>query len=145
MVKFILSVDKPYGTLSIESDNEEELLSSVPRLDKVAKSMDRILVAEIEPSSDVITASKDISNAQKVLVALSIANRPLARKEYIKLSSKLGVPLGWWNGSNFQRDLKKLPPNLVEKPLSNENGTMKLTTRGKRYVNSVLAKKRDVS
>ena len=142
MVKFILSLAKSYGTLSIESDNEEDLLSNLTRLNKLAKSMDKILVAEIEPSSSAITSSKNMSNAQKVLLALRIANRPLARKEYIRLSSRLGVPLGWWNGSNFQRDLGKLPPNLIEKSLSDGTSAIKLTSQGRQYVDS-LAKKED--
>ena len=102
--------------------------------------MDKLLISDVEPAPDVVSASKGLSNAQKVLVVLSIANRPLERKVYIKVSTKLGVPIGWWNGSNFQRDLRKLPPGLVEKSLPDGKSALKLTTEGKEYIHSLMSK-----
>ncbi|MDG6905275.1 MAG: hypothetical protein JRN20_05755 [Nitrososphaerota archaeon] len=140
MIKFSLSVAKPYGSLSIESEDEKELLANVSRLKKLGESMDRLLVSEVEPSQDVISSCNNLANVQKVLVALLIADSGLERNQYIRISSKLGVPIGWWNGSNFQRDLRKLPTGFVDKTNSNGRTVLKLTTKGKRYTRSLLSK-----
>ena len=55
------------------------------------------------------------------------------------MASRLGVPFGWWHGSNFTTDLKNLPPNLVVKVESGKRSArLKLTKEGVRYVRTIL-------
>ena len=139
MAKFFLTLQRPYGYLSLEGEDEKDISENIARLTKLGKLMDERFGVDVEIPAELVKRAAKLKNVEKVLVALSIANRPLERREYVGLAKKLGVPVGWWDGSNFYRDLKGLPANMVEKVPSGKKGwKLTLTRRGSSFVRSMM-------
>ena len=55
-----------------------------------------------------------LANKQKIQVLLYFAGKALSKEEIREKSIDLGVDEGWWNGSNFKRDMMKRSKLLVE-------------------------------
>ncbi len=64
-----------------------------------------------------------LTNKEKIQALLYFAGRPLTKEEVRERTRDLGIDEGWWNGSNFKRDLMKRSRLLVEE--KDEKGTAK--------------------
>ncbi len=65
------------------------------------------------PDSILQKISK-VTNKAKIQVLLYYAGKALTKDEIRESTKDLGVDKGWWNGSNFKRDLMKRSKLLVE-------------------------------
>lgn len=63
---------------------------------------------------DTLQKVSKLTNKEKIQILLYYAGKPLAKDEIKDNAKDLGVDEGWWNGSNFRRDLMKRSKLLVE-------------------------------
>ncbi len=62
----------------------------------------------------VLQKLSKLSNKEKIQILLYYAGMALAKEEIKERSKDLGIDAGWWNGSNFKRDMMKRSKLLVE-------------------------------
>ncbi|MFQ5920896.1 MAG: hypothetical protein ACE5JV_02645 [Nitrososphaerales archaeon] len=73
--------------------------------------------ARLQPGripEDVLENVSELTNREKIQVQLYYAGRPLTKEEIRRGTKDLGIDDGWWNGSNFKRDMMKRSKLLVE-------------------------------
>lgn len=63
----------------------------------------------------VLKKLSDLKYKERIQVLLYYANKALSKEEIKEQAKELGVDEGWWNGSNFKRDLMKRSKMLLEK------------------------------
>src|SRR5574341_872551 len=63
---------------------------------------------------NILQQISELTNKQKIQVLLYYAGKALTKEEIRAKTIDLGVDEGWWNGSNFKRDLMKRSKLLVE-------------------------------
>lgn len=92
---------------------EQRTISEIlPEGAVVKKSKAKITPGKIP--DDVLQRVSKLSNKEKIQVLLYHAGKPLTKEEIKENSRDLGIDEGWWNGSNFKRDLMKRSKLLVE-------------------------------
>ncbi len=68
-----------------------------------------------------------LTNKEKIQIILYYADHPLTREEIKAKSLELGIDEGWWQGSNFRRDLMKRNKLVIEEKDEEGNVRYKLT------------------
>jgi hypothetical protein len=94
----------------------------------LSKLIEQRSISEILPAGAVIKAGKkgripdeimqklpDLKYKERIQILLYYTNKTLTKEEIKEQAKELGVNEGWWNGSNFKRDLMKRSKILLEK------------------------------
>jgi hypothetical protein len=94
----------------------------------LSKLIEQRSISEILPAGAVIKAGKkgripdeimqklpDLKYKERIQILLYYTNKTLTKEEIKEQAKELGVDEGWWNGSNFKRDLLKRSKILLEK------------------------------
>ena len=63
----------------------------------------------------IIMKMPDLKNKERIQILLYFSNKSLTKEEIKEQVSGIGIDEGWWNGSNFKRDLMKRRKILIEK------------------------------
>lgn len=63
---------------------------------------------------DILQKVSKLTNKEKIQILLYYAGKALTKEEIKENMKDLGVDEGWWNGSNFKRDMMKRNRLLVE-------------------------------
>lgn len=81
-----------------------------------------------------------LTNKEKIQVLLYYAGKPLTKEEIKEKAKDLGIDEGWWNGSNFKRDLVKRSKLklLIEEKDRNGVARYRLTSVAKANIKSLL-------
>jgi hypothetical protein len=79
----------------------------------ISKKLTKAKVAGKIPD-DVLQQVSRLTNKQKIQILLYFAGKALTKEEIKDHTKDLGVDEGWWNGSNFKRDMMKRSKLLVE-------------------------------
>ena len=64
---------------------------------------------------EVMKKLHELKYKQRIQVLLYYSKKALTKEEIKEKAKELGVDEGWWNGSNFKRDLMKRSKMLIEK------------------------------
>jgi hypothetical protein len=138
MPTFRISLRRDYGYISVEGSDENELLANLQRIQSVENKVDEALGFDIALPPVVSKKLEDLGYIERILILLYYSPRPLSKPDCKNRTRLLKMPVGWWNGSNFTRDLDRLPEGLIE--TINENGTAKylLTSKGKDHVKQII-------
>lgn len=141
MATFCVSIKKEYGYLTLEGSDENEILSNLQKLQSLESKVDEALGFDIRFPPEVSAKLQDFGYVERILLLLHYAPRPLSKPECKQRTRLLNMPEGWWNGSNFTRDIGRLPAGIVA--VSNDNGVARysLTEQGKEYVKSFIKSK----
>ncbi|MFY3739922.1 MAG: hypothetical protein HMLIMOIP_000347 [Candidatus Nitrosomirales archaeon] len=81
-----------------------------------------------------------LTNKQRIQVLLYYAGKALTKEEIREKTIDLGVDEGWWNGSNFKRDLMKRSKLLVEEKDAVGVATYRLSSVARASTQSLLEK-----
>jgi hypothetical protein len=87
---------------------------------------------------EVLERVSKLTNKEKIQVLLYYASRALTKDEIKEHTKELGVDEGWWNGSNFKRDMMKRSKLLVEEKDANGVATYRLSNVAKASTKSLL-------
>ncbi|MGH9877668.1 MAG: hypothetical protein ACREBU_01905 [Nitrososphaera sp.] len=138
MPTFRISLRRDYGYLSVEGSDENELLANLQLVQSLESKVDEALGFDIVLPPSANKKLEDLGYIERILVLLYYSPRPLSKPDCRNRTRVLKMPPGWWNGSNFTRDLDRLPEGLVE--TVNENGVAKysLTSKGKDRVKLMI-------
>lgn len=71
--------------------------------------------AGAEIPEEVLRKLPDLKYKERIQILLYYGKKTLTKEEIKEKAKELGVHEGWWNGSNFKRDLMKRNKFLVEK------------------------------
>lgn len=136
MVTFSVSIKKEYGYVSLEGSDENEVLSNLQKLQSLESKVDEALGFDIRIPPEINNKLDEFSYIERILILLNYSPKPLSKPECKHRTRLLNMPEGWWNGSNFTRDIGKLPQGLVK--VIQENGVSRysVTEAGKEYVKS---------
>ena len=77
--------------------------------------------------------------SERLLILLQFSPEPMSRPTCKSYTRCLLIPEGWWIGSNFTRDLKKLPKGTISSVEKNGKPLYSITSRGTAYVNDLLS------
>lgn len=138
---FRVSLRKEFGEVSLEGDDEKEIIKNLKRLQALGKKVDKTFGTTIKIPDDAINKLANLTNIQKILVLLSYSPKPLTRKECKSWTKELQIPAGWWIGSNFSRDLKKLSSGIVDIVNSDSTPRYRITRKGKMFVKNMISGK----
>lgn len=138
MATFGVSIKKEYGYLSLEGSDENEMLSNLQKLQSLEGKVDEALGFDIRIPPEISNKLEEFSYIERILILLNYSPRPLSKPECKHRTRLLDMPEGWWNGSNFTRDIGKLPQGTVN--TINEGGVSKysLTEAGREHVKSFV-------
>lgn len=100
----------------------------------------RIKTAPGKIPENVLQQISELTNRQRIQVLLYYAGKPLTKEEIREKSIDLGVDEGWWNGSNFKRDLMKRSKLLVEEKDATGIPTYRLSSVARASTQSLLEK-----
>jgi hypothetical protein len=141
MATFGVSIKKDYGFITLEGPDENDILSNLQKLQSLESKVDEALGFDIRMPPEIADKIDDFGYIERILILLNYAPKPLSKPECKMRTRVLNMPEGWWNGSNFTRDIGRLPPGLVA--VSNENGVTRysLTDQGKEHVKSFIKNK----
>ncbi|MGH9878267.1 MAG: hypothetical protein ACRD5H_11565, partial [Nitrososphaerales archaeon] len=98
----------------------------------------RIKTAPGKIPENVLQQISELTNRQRIQVLLYYAGKPLTKEEIREKSIDLGVDEGWWNGSNFKRDLMKRSKLLVEEKDATGIPTYRLSSVARASTQSLL-------
>lgn len=94
----------------IEKASISEILPEGAISKKTAKA--RVTLGKIP--DDILQKVSKLTNKEKIQILLYYAGKALTKEEIKKNAKDLGIDEGWWNGSNFKRDMMKRSKLLVE-------------------------------
>lgn len=87
---------------------------------------------------DMLENVSKLTNKEKIQVMLYYAGKPLAKEEIKEKTKDLGVDEGWWNGSNFKRDMMKRSKLLIEDKDADGVATYRLSNVARVSTKSLL-------
>lgn len=95
----------------IVKDEEEPYRSEAFKIifSSLIKSVDLKTMPE-----NIMAKIKDLTNKERIQLILYFADKPLTKDEIKTKSLEYGIDEGWWNGSNFRRDLIKRSRVIIE-------------------------------
>ena len=86
------------------------------------RSVSRVLpnlVGKLEKTgkipNEILQRLQHLKYKERILVLLHFSDTTLTKEEIKEKAKELGVDEGWWNGSNFRRDLMKRSKMVLEK------------------------------
>jgi len=100
----------------------------------------RVKVALGKIPENILQQISELTNRQRIQVLLYYAGKPLTKEEIREKTIDLGVDEGWWNGSNFKRDLMKRSKLLVEEKDATGVATYRLSSVARASTQSLLEK-----
>lgn len=100
----------------------------------------RVKVAPEKIPENILQHISELTNKQKIQVLLYYAGKALTKEEIREKTIDLGVDEGWWNGSNFKRDLMKRSKLLVEEKDATGVATYRLSSVARASTQSLLEK-----
>lgn len=144
MVKFSLSLNDKFSTVSIEGDSQKDVLDNLKELKKLKQESDKELGFDIKIPNQIHDKMKSLEYAEQIMVLLYYKGNHMSRSELHDRNEMLFIKDSWWSGSNFTRDLgKKVTQKLMMK-IEDEDPKYKLTTTGVTFVRkNVLGDKDD--
>lgn len=80
----------------------------------------------------------DLKYKERIQILLYYNDKALAKEEIREQAKELGVDEGWWNGSNFKRDLMKRNKILLEKKDAQGVPRYRLNDIGKAATRSLI-------
>ena len=89
---------------------------------------------------NILQQISELTNKQRIQVLLYYAGKALTKEEIREKTIDLGVDEGWWNGSNFKRDLMKRSKLLVEEKDAVGVATYRLSSVARASTQSLLEK-----
>jgi len=101
------------------------------------------LKAKVAPGKipeNILQHISKLTNKQRIQVLLYYAGKALTKEEIREKTIDLGVDEGWWNGSNFKRDLMKRSKLLVEEKDAVGVATYRLSSVARASTQSLLEK-----
>lgn len=141
MVSFRASIKKGFGSVSISSDNEKEIIENIKRLQSLGGKIEEILGFDISVPQDIITKLRDLEYIDRVIVLLNYSQKSLSRHDCKKRNKILKIPDSWWSGSNFSRDLKKKAKSGFIQIIEKKRPEYKITQKGKKYIKQLLSER----
>lgn len=113
-------------------------MSNLEKLQTLESKVDEALGFDVKIPPEVASRLEDFGYIERILVLLNYATKPLSKPDCKNRTRLLKMPEGWWNGSNFTRDIGRLPQGLVA--TTNDNGVTRysITDVGKEHVKSFL-------
>ena len=141
LVTFRVSFNKEFGSVSVDSNNEKEIIENIKRLQSLGDKIEEIHGFDIRVPHDIITKLRDLEYVDRVIVLLDYSKKPLSRHDCKKRNKILQIPDSWWNGSNFSRDLKKRAKLDLIQIIEKERPEYKITQKGKNYIKQLLSEK----
>jgi len=81
-----------------------------------------------------------LTNKEKIQILLYYATKALTKEEIKENTKDLGIDEGWWNGSNFKRDLMKRSRLLVEEKDAQGIARYRLSNAASASTKSLLEK-----
>ena len=141
MVTFRASLNKQFGNVSIESDNEKEIIDNLKRLQSLGDKLDQVFGSDVSLPQNVIDKLENLEYIERILVLLNYSQKSLTRQDCKKTNKILRIPKGWWIGSNFSRDLKKKADSGYVQIIKKDRPQYRITNKGKKHVKGLLAEK----
>lgn len=141
MVIFRTSINKQFGNVSIEGNNEKEIIDNLKRLQSLGDKLDQIFGSDVSLPQNVIDKLENLEYIERILVLLNYSQKSLSRQDCKKQNKILRIPENWWVGSNFSRDLKKKANSSYVHIIEKERPQYRITNKGKKYVKRLLAEK----
>ncbi|MFQ5970206.1 MAG: hypothetical protein ACE5J2_06925 [Nitrososphaerales archaeon] len=89
---------------------------------------------------NVLQKLPNMTNKEKIQILLYFSGKALAKEEIKEETLDLGVDEGWWNGSNFKRDLMKRNKLVVEEKDSQGVARYRLSNIARLATKSLLNK-----
>jgi len=93
---------------------EQASISEILPEGAISKKPAKAKVTPGKIPDDMLQKVSKLTNKQKIQIFLYYAGKALTKEEIKENAKDLGVDKGWWNGSNFKRDLMKRSKLLVE-------------------------------
>ena len=93
---------------------EQTSISEILPEGAIGKKPVKAKVAPGKIPDDMLQKVSKLTNKEKIQILLYYAAKALTKEEIKEDAKDLGVDEGWWNGSNFRRDLMKRSKLLVE-------------------------------
>jgi hypothetical protein len=100
----------------------------------------KVKVAPGKIPENILQHISELTNKHRIQVLLYYAGKPLTKEEIRGKTIDLGVDEGWWNGSNFKRDLMKRSKLLVEEKDATGVPTYRLSSVARASTQSLLEK-----
>ncbi len=95
------------------------ILSKLIEQRSVSRVLPNEVVGKLEKTgkipNEILQRLQHLKYKERILVLLHFSNTTLAKEEIKEKAKELGVDEGWWNGSNFRRDLMKRSKMVIEK------------------------------
>jgi len=89
---------------------------------------------------EVMQGLQDFKYKERIQILLYYSSGALTKEEIKEQAKELGVDEGWWNGSNFKRDLMKRSKMLIEKKDARGIPRYRLSNIGEVATKSLLEK-----
>lgn len=93
---------------------EQASISEILPEGAISKKPARAKVTLGKIPDDILQKVSKLTNKEKIQILLYYAGKALTKEEIRENTKDLGVDEGWWNGSNFKRDMMKRNRLLVE-------------------------------
>ncbi|HVB12150.1 MAG TPA: hypothetical protein VNE86_03380 [Nitrososphaerales archaeon] len=81
--------------------------------------------------------------SERLVILLQFSPEPMSRITCKSYTRSLLIPEGWWIGSNFSRDLKKLPKGTISTTEKDGKPLFSITSKGTAYVNDLISAEQD--
>ncbi|MHB8701338.1 MAG: hypothetical protein ACYC7D_10020 [Nitrososphaerales archaeon] len=114
------------------------MIAIVQYLDDAIKQK---LYLDINIPESVIPKLEGLKNSEKISILLYFAETPLSKVDCKKKIRVLQIPQGWWDGSNFERDLRKMSHLIQREKWEDDKTVYRLTAKGKNFVRTLLRSK----
>jgi len=93
---------------------EQASISEILPEGAISKKPAKAKVTTGKIPDDILQKVSKLTNKEKIQILLYYAGKALTKEEIRENTKDLGVDEGWWNGSNFKRDMMKRNRLLVE-------------------------------
>ncbi len=140
MPKFSLTLKDDFTNVTIEGENTNEILNHLKELHDLKKKSDEVLGFDVKiPLSDLKNI-KQLEYSERIMFILYYAERAMSKSEIHQRNILLKIREGWWNGSNFTRDMtQKMKDGLIERDKKNSSKFM-ITQKGIHHIKNITSK-----
>lgn len=137
MVSFRVSIRKDFGEVSIEGEDEKEIIDNIGRLKPLEKLIEKTLGFDLKIPESALTKFEKLEYLDRVMIMMTYLKRPVTKLDCKNYTNMLQIPEHWWNGSNFERDMQKREKKGFIRILKAEKPQYVLTTEGKKHAKSL--------
>ena len=107
---------------------------------KRPSQVERAKVTTGKIPDNVLQKLPNLTNKEKIQILLYFSGKALTKEEIRERTMDLGVDEGWWDGSNFKRDLMKRNKLVVEEKDSQGVARYRLSNVARLSTKSLLDK-----